>query len=166
MKRLILVRHAKSDWSEAGLPDRDRKLNARGRDAADRIGRWLAADKLVPDQVLCSSAARCRETWSRISAALSGASEASFEDRLYLAEEAEMLDILHGASGDCLMILGHNPGIGAFARDLRQDPPPLHDAFHKYPTGAVTVLDFNIDKWKDAELGGGRLNVYRTPGDL
>ena len=61
MKRLILVRHAKSDWS-LGMADHDRPLNVRGRASAAAIGRWLREKNLRPDQVLCSTATRTRET--------------------------------------------------------------------------------------------------------
>ena len=64
------------------------------------------------------------------------------------------------------MMLGHMPGIGEFARDLRRDPPPAHEAFRKYPTGAVTVLDFKVESWADVQMGTGKFEAYTAPRAL
>jgi phosphohistidine phosphatase len=166
MKRLILVRHAKSSWSNSDISDKDRPLNDRGRDAATKVGAWLAAEGLQPDQVISSSAKRCRETWDGISPALADVADVQFEDFLYLASEQEMLSVLTTASGDCVLMLGHMPGLGDFARELRRDPPPMHEMFGKYPTGAVTVLDFRIDDWADVQAATGVFHSYVTPREL
>ncbi|MBZ0130269.1 MAG: histidine phosphatase family protein [Rhodobacteraceae bacterium] len=166
MKRLILVRHAKSSWSESSLPDKDRPLNDRGHEAAPKIGRWLASKGYQPDEVISSAALRCRETWAGILGQLNPVSNVRFEDYLYLATDAEMLDTLRTASGDTVLMIGHMPGIGDLARGLRQDPPPKHSLFAKYPTGAATVLDFQIDDWAEAQFGSARFEAYVAPADL
>jgi len=89
-----------------------------------------------------------------------------FEEYLYLAGSAEMLEVLKSATGETVLMLGHMPGVGDLARDLRQDPPPHHDLFRKYPTGAVTVLDFNVNDWDDITPGAGTLLTYATPDDM
>jgi len=166
MKQLILTRHAKSSWDSPDLADKDRPLNARGHEAAQKIGQWLAKQGYCPDQVLCSTAQRCRETWDDIRPALKGSPKAAYVDLLYLASDADMLEVLQTATGDTVMILGHMPGIGSFATDLRRDPPPLHGSFSKYPTAATTVLEFNVEDWGQARLGLGKFVDYVTPRDL
>lgn len=166
MKRLILVRHAKSSWSNSDLSDKERPLNERGLEAAPKVGRWIAEKGLQPNQVLCSTATRCRQTWDAISAELDPVSDVRFEDLLYLASDQEMLDALRAADGDVVLMIGHMPGIGNLANELRQDPPPLHGLFKKYPTGAATVLEFNLDDWAHAQFGNGIYVDYVTPRDL
>jgi phosphohistidine phosphatase len=166
MKRLILVRHAKSSWSESDLPDQDRPLNERGFDAADKVGKWLAAEGYAPGQVLSSTAERCRQTWAGIQPRLRTKPEVQFVDFLYLAGPEEMLQVLGAASAETVLMLGHMPGIGRFARELRRDPPPMHEMFQKYPTGAVTVLDFNAAEWEQVQPATGKFVAYITPREL
>jgi phosphohistidine phosphatase len=166
MKKLMIMRHAKSSWSHQGLIDKDRPLNARGQDAARKIGQWMATANLVPDQVISSTAQRCRQTWQGVASRLSNDIAVRFEDRLYMAGAGEMLKILQSASGDTVLMLGHMPGISAFASGLRRDPPPMHETFQKYPTGAVTVLEFRVDDWQDAQNNLGIFVAYKSPRDL
>ncbi|MCA8867949.1 MAG: histidine phosphatase family protein [Rhodobacteraceae bacterium] len=166
MKRLILVRHAKSSWAKPTLADKMRPLNERGQTAAKRVGVWLAENGYQPDQVLSSTAERCRETWNGLAQSLEKVSNIQFSEFLYLATSQDMLSVLQTATGETVMMLGHMPGLGEFARNLRRDPPPNHPSFQEYPTAAVTVLDFLIDEWEQAEFGNARFVEYITPRDL
>ena len=166
MKRLILIRHAKSSWSSGAADDQSRPLNDRGRAAAAKVGGWLEAQGYAPDTVLSSNATRCAETWEAIAPALAASPEVSFDQALYLAGPQAMLSALQGASGDVVMMLGHMPGIGEFARDLRRDPPPAHEDFQKYPTAGVTVLDFKVENWSEAQMGTGKFVTYIAPRDI
>ncbi|MCF6274047.1 MAG: histidine phosphatase family protein [Rhodobacteraceae bacterium] len=166
MKKLILIRHAKSSWSSGAGSDNSRPLNERGHAASRKIGRWLLAEGLVPDTVLSSDATRCAQTYDGILEALGTGPTPEYNSALYLAGPEMMLATLQTASGDTVMMLGHMPGIGEFARDLRRDPPPAHEAFRKYPTGAVTVLDFKADSWRDIQMGTGKIVAYTTPRAL
>lgn len=166
MKRLILTRHAKSSWAESDLIDRDRPLNARGREAAGRIGKRLAASGDIPGQVLSSPALRCRETWEGMARHLPKVERVDYVERLYLAEPGEMLGVLRGAEAGTVLMLGHMPGIGLLVRSLRRDPPPRHESFEKYPTGATTILEFATEDWADLQPGTGKLVDAFTPRDL
>ena len=166
MKRLILIRHAKSSWSSGAADDQSRPLNDRGRAAAGKVGNWLKSQCYIPDQVLSSNATRCAQTWEGIAPALETSPDVSFQEVLYLAGPQAMLSALHSATGNTVMMLGHMPGIGEFARDLRRDPPPAHEAFRKYPTGAVTVLDFKLESWADVQMGTGKFVAYTAPRAL
>ena len=162
MKRLILMRHAKSDWSGGGQ-DHDRPLNARGRDAAAAMGDWLRAQDLLPDAVLSSSSQRTRETCAGL--ALPEDTAVTFTRDLYLATHDDMLRVLRGASGDTVLMLGHNPGIGICAAELLATPPD-HPEFDRYPTCATLVADFDIDDWSQADWGQANARHFIVPREL
>lgn len=164
-RRLILMRHAKSDWTDEDATDHARVLNARGRAACDAIGAWLAARGHVPDEVLCSDAARTRETWDRIAGHLPGAAAATLRSDLYLAEPGGMLGALQGASGNVVAMVGHNPGIGSLAAGLLAERP-AHDDFGRYPTLATLVAEFDIDDWSDIVPFTGRAVDFTVPRAL
>jgi len=164
--RLILTRHAKSGWDDPLLGDHDRPLNARGRGAAEAIGDWLAREGYLPDQLLCSTARRTRETWERIAARLPGpAAGSTFLPELYLAAPDVLLAALHRAARPSVMILAHNPGCGLAARALAAHPPQSA-AFARYPTAATAVLTFDAAAWGEVDWGQGRLEAFTVPRDL
>jgi phosphohistidine phosphatase len=119
----------------------------------------------MPDAVLVSTATRTRETWAGIAPALSGAPAPALVGRLYLATPAIMLDVLRGASGATVAMVGHNPGIAAFAAALCASPPPDPD-FARYPTGATLVLDVPVDDWAQLRLGTGTVRDFVVPRAL
>ncbi|APZ53342.1 SixA phosphatase family protein [Salipiger abyssi] len=160
MKRLILMRHAKSDWP-SGTVDHQRPLNKRGRRSAEALGDWLRAEKLLPDQALCSSAARTRETL----ALLGVEAPTRYEDRLYHAGPVAMMKCLGEATGDTVIMVGHNPGIAAFAHDIAATRPQ-HPRFADYPTGATTVAEFDISDWSEIAEGTGQIRAFVIPREL
>ena len=163
MRRLILMRHAKSDWSH-GTSDHDRPLNPRGRSAAEALGNWLRAEGLLPDAVLCSTAARTRETCAILNLPESCAVE--HLRQLYLAEPSEIIaNLRQRATGDTVLLVAHNPGIAAAAA-LPLQQTPDQDAFDRYPSGATTVMDFDIDNWADLAPGSGALHTFTVPKQL
>lgn len=161
MKTLLVLRHAKSSWSDAGRGDHARPLNGRGRRGAAAIGAWIAEAGLLPDQVFCSDAARTQETWARSN--LPGSVE--LRPDLYNASAETMLDIVQGAEGDRVLLIAHNPGIAEFCRKIAITPPD-HDRFAQYPTGALTVLTFDTDDWSGIGWKTGTVAGFLTPGDL
>ncbi|MCR9127702.1 MAG: histidine phosphatase family protein [Rhodobacteraceae bacterium] len=147
MPRLILMRHAKSDWA-TGQPDHERPLNRRGRTAATALGQWLRAQGHIPDQAIVSSAQRTFETFEGLDLDL----EPQFTRTLYLAEPQTMMAVLHKATGDCVLMIGHNPGIADLAHSLVRRAP-AHHGFATYPTGATLVIDFAEPGWGDVRQG-------------
>ncbi len=165
MKRLILTRHAKSSWDDPLTPDHDRPLNERGKAAAADLGQWLASRGYVPDQVLCSDAVRTRKTFSGIAPALPGAPELELKPALYHAGPDVMLAVLRHATGDVVMMIGHNPGIAEFASRIVAQSP-RNPEFSRYPTGATLVADFAIEDWKDIGFGMGTVDDFIVPREI
>ena len=163
MKRLILMRHAKSDWSSGATSDHERPLNDRGRRGACVLGDWLRAEGLMPDQVLCSSAERTGETYLRLK--LPQGISVSFTRDLYLATYDGIMKVLRTASGNTVLMLGHNPGISIMAEKILSERVD-HPKFDQYPTGATLVADFDISTWWDADWEKANARHFTVPRDL
>jgi phosphohistidine phosphatase len=174
MLTLLLLRHAKSSWDDPGLADFDRPLAKRGKKAAPEIGAALAAKGLRPDLVLCSSAARTRETLDLVLKALGPpAPEVRYDEELYMATPRALIARLrqhmaNPASPQRVMLVGHNPGFEELARLLvgngnADDRARLAE---KFPTCAVAVIAFDADSWSAVEAGAGRLVHFLTPKHL
>jgi phosphohistidine phosphatase len=115
--------------------------------------------------VLCSDAARTRETWGLISAVMTAAPQATYSRDLYLAPDLMMLEQIRKASGRVVALIGHNPGIAELADGLVSAPPD-HDRFADYPTGATTVMTFDTGRWADLAEGTGQIVDFVVPRDL
>jgi phosphohistidine phosphatase len=165
MKRLILTRHAKSSWDDPATPDHDRPLNDRGRAAAAELGVWLASRGYVPGEVLCSDALRTRKTWSGLAPALPGTPLLHLKPALYHAGPDVMLAVLRHATEDCVMMIGHNPGIAEFAGRLVAHAP-ANPEFARFPTGATLVCDFTTDTWADIAFGEAATVDFIVPREV
>lgn len=161
MKRLVLMRHAKSSWSNPVDGDHARPLNARGQRSAKALGDWLRAESVAIDQALVSTATRTRETFE----ALGLTCDVTYLDRLYHAGAHDMREALGTAIGNTVLMLGHNPGIAWFAHDLVASPPD-HPRFDDYPTCATLVARFDIPQWHDLRPGRGEVEAFVTPREL
>jgi phosphohistidine phosphatase len=165
MRRLILMRHAKSSWSDPAQRDLDRPLNKRGKKSAGLIGVWLKRKGYTPDRALVSSARRAQETWAGV-VAKAGAAPTTYLPELYHAGPEAMLETLQRAGeGDCTLIVGHQPGIGAFGQRLLA-MPAADAGFEKFKTGATAVIDFDVDRWLEVAWGTGRLVDFVVPRAL
>jgi phosphohistidine phosphatase len=164
VRTVYLLRHAKSSWDDPGLPDRDRVLAPRGRKAARRIADYLERERIRPDLVLCSPAARTRETLERIGDAL-GEPEVVFDERLYGATDDELLSCLREASPavSSIMLVGHNPGIADLMALLAERRSGLPDAV---PTGALVTLRFAAESWGELGASTGKLDGFVVPREL
>tara|TARA_R110001592_G_scaffold180320_1_gene422559 strand:- start:2995 stop:3567 length:573 start_codon:yes stop_codon:yes gene_type:complete len=170
VKTLLLLRHAKSDWAEPGRDDIDRPLAPRGRDAAPRIGRYLSAEGLIPDQVLCSTARRAQETWDLVAAELGCEVPVHFNKGLYAVSSAALLAAVRRVPDDCgrLLLIGHNPEIEDLAHRLAGTgkAKALASLAEKYPTGALAEIRFARDSWTQVGEGTGTLDRFVRPRDL
>lgn len=163
--KLILTRHAKSSWNDLTLDDHDRPLNERGQSAAQRMGEWIAGRRHLPAQVIASDAARAAETASLMIDAMGGAPELTLDDGLYHASADALLARINGAPKGDLMVVGHNPGMGDFARMI-VDAPPAHDRFGVYPTTATLIAEVPVDDWSELKFGGARVIQFIVPREL
>lgn len=161
-RTLILTRHAKSSWDEPTLSDHDRPLNKRGRCSAPAVSGWLLRNGWLPNEVLSSTALRTRETWDRMGLQ---ADLIQFERALYLAGPDLMMRTLSQASGQTVLMLGHNPGIAEFARQLVRQAPD-HGRFDDYPTCATTVIQFEINSWAALRWHSGDVLGFVIPREL
>ncbi len=163
--RLLLLRHAKSSWDDPELDDHDRPLAKRGRRAAEQVGSHLQQTDLVPDVVLCSTATRTRQTLELLGIP---DAEIRFEDRLYGADEDELLDLVAALPADAgtVLVIGHNPGMQELALRLAltESGPDADHLRERFPTGALAEFEFD-GGWTDVARGGGRLRSYVTPRD-
>ena len=168
MRRLILLRHAKSD-RPAGVPDRERPLNGRGRRAAPAVGAHLAGEGLAPDLALVSPARRTQETWEAVAAVLGGP-QARTVPEIYEAPWKDILAAVRAAPDEAatLMVVGHNPGVGDLAGALAGEGPRklLSRLASEFPTAAYAVIDFDAETWAALEPGRGRLDRFVRPRDI
>jgi phosphohistidine phosphatase len=160
MKRLTILRHAKSSWDDPSLSDFDRPLNGRGRRSAPEMGRRLKARNERPDLVLSSSARRAITTARMACRELGFPESRIIEDKaLYLAPADQILRIVRSLEtlADHVMIVGHNPGLTDFANllsDARID---------NLVTASLFVTDFDIEDWSQLTPGAGRFVYYDFP---
>ncbi|WP_410562150.1 SixA phosphatase family protein [Amycolatopsis sp. cmx-4-61] len=161
---LIVVRHAKSDWSD-DLPDHERPLAPRGLRDAPRLGRWLAEEGHVPERVVCSTARRTRETWARVSGELPSPPLVEYDDDLYGADVPELLTAARRTPSGVttLALVAHEPGVSDVTLHLAGLGEETRQVQTKFPTGAAAVLA-TTDPW-DA-LRSARLIAFFRPRDF
>ncbi len=160
MKRITLLRHAKSSWDEPGLSDFDRPLNPRGRRNAPEMGRRLKARDQVPDLLISSPALRAVTT-ARMVAREMGFPEGRIieEPSLYHAGEGRIMAIVNSLESLAghLMLVGHNPGFSDFANCLSEA------RIDNLPTAAIFCVDFDVDDWSEIIPGEGRFVYFDYP---
>ncbi len=170
MKKLILLRHAKSSWDDPGLDDHDRVLNRRGKAAVPVIGGWLSSRRHIPDLVLCSSAVRTRQTIDGLRKAIAGIPAPIIEADLYHASPERMLERLRALPRTCstVMLVGHQPGIGSLTRQLADgtETRRCRRAFEHFPTAAAAVLELTADDWRNLHYGSARFTDFAKPKEL
>ncbi len=167
MKRLILLRHAKSDWTDPFLPDHERSLNKRGRSTASKLGDYFNTKQLKPDLVFCSSATRTRETLKRLEKNSDLSFNTSHTEALYGGNVDSVLSLLQGISShhNTVMIVGHNPCIqdAALAFSHNHESVFAQQINEKVPTGSLITLDFSISAFAHVSLNIGEITNFIRP---
>lgn len=175
MKTVYLLRHAKSSWGVPDQPDHERPLTKRGRKAAKAMGRYLCGLPSRPTLVVASTARRVSETLELLLHEIPEEIEVIRDKNLYLASPESLLSRLRSTSEkiDSLLIIGHNPGIHAFALQLSGEAldEAAQDARErlkeKYPTAALAMIRFpDAQFWREVGTGKGSLVSFTTPRDL
>jgi phosphohistidine phosphatase len=171
MRRLMLLRHAKTETDAPSGRDHDRRLDARGHSDATEMGHWIARNPPFADLVLVSSAMRTRQTWDLAWKEMKDRvppPEVEILDELYGAEPTQLLQIVRMASaGDPkrLMLIGHNPGMHEIAMMLAGsgDKAGRKALEENLPTSGLAILDFDIDDWTDVAFRRGKLALFISP---
>lgn len=166
-RRLVLLRHAKSDWP-TGVPDRQRPLGERGNAEAPQAGRWLAAAGIAPDLALVSSARRARQTWRLVSAQLGTQTATRVEDALYGEGVDGMLEVIRDLPDavSTALVVGHNPATEGLALMLEDGSGVAADRDRmagKFPTGGIAVFHVQVPGWSDLGPGTARLQAFAVP---
>ncbi|HEX8495261.1 MAG TPA: histidine phosphatase family protein [Pyrinomonadaceae bacterium] len=161
MKTLFLLRHAKSSWKDASLPDFERPLNKRGRQAAPLIGKFMRKQKVRPNLILCSPAERARQTIALVGEAANFKAELRYDERIYEANIARLLSVISQIDEDAgrVLIVGHNPGLEELLEFLTGEVRHM-------PTAALAHITLNIERWADASEQSGELAQLVRPKEL
>jgi len=166
MRRLMLLRHAKTERAEGGQRDRDRKLTKRGRDDAAVIGAYMARHGFIPDLALVSPAKRAQETWALLAPAFAKAPRLVNDERIYNAATDALFKIIGETRGaHSLLVVGHNPGLHDTAVQLiaSGDVEARERVAEKLPTSGLVVIDLAFDDWSKLHRHAGRLERFVTP---
>jgi len=170
VKRLTVLRHAKSSWGDTKLDDFDRPLNDRGRQAARRMGREIKRRTMRFDLVLASTAARVRETLDCVQEKYDFDAPIRFEPLIYMAAADTLLSIVRDIPDEVssAMLVGHNPGLEQLLLELtRDDKEGLRAGVReKYPTGALAAVELPAKKWADVEENSGEVKNLILPREL
>jgi phosphohistidine phosphatase len=168
MKTLYLLRHAKSSWDDIDVPDFQRPLADRGREAAPRMAEYMKSEGLMPDAVLCSGAKRAVETWE-LMAPVMGEPRVHVDDNLYMAAPDAIIAWLKRLQPEIgsVLLIGHNPGFEEVAARLAPDgkKKAMKRMRRKYPTGALAMIRFDVENWTDVGDGAGYLERFIRPRD-
>jgi phosphohistidine phosphatase len=167
LKTLGLLRHAKAELDDPGARDFDRGLSEPGKSGAALVGRAIADHGLRWDSIVASPAERVRRTLE--ASGLPG--EPRFDERVYLADAATLLEVLRAVPGDpaSVLVVGHNPGLHELLFrlvDPDDESPLVAQAYDKFPTAAFALLELAIDDWASLSAGCGKLIRFIRPRDL
>ena len=170
MRRLLLLRHAKSERLAFGTDDHERKLNSRGRNDAPKVGAYMVRHALIPDRAIVSTAARTRETWDLVAAAFTRRPPQVYDERLYEAQPQAILEVIRECrrAAPTLLIVGHNPGLQELATQLIASGvvEARQRLKEKFPTAGLAVIDFALDDWARLHPSAGRLDHFVSPRSL
>lgn len=166
MRRLMLLRHAKTERAEPGESDRDRKLMKRGREDAPVLGAYMAHHGLVPDLALVSPAARAQETWMLLATVFAKTPRMQIDDRIYNSSPRNLLQVIaEPRKARRLLVVGHNPSLHEFALQLiaAGNIEAREQLREKLPTSGLVVMDLPIDDWALVHPHAARLERFVTP---
>lgn len=167
MKRLHLLRHAKSSWSDPALADYDRPLSGRGRRAAAALEAHSRSAGVRPQIVLCSPSLRTRQTLALVLPAFDEP-DVLFEEGLYHASVERLRRTVATLPDGCheAMLVGHNPALAELVADLALPGPEAARVAEKLPTGALVTLVAPVERWDELAAGDARIVAFLTPRDL
>lgn len=158
MRKLLLLRHAKSGWKKRAVPDHDRPLKKRGKRDAPRMGRLLKERGLLPDLILSSTATRAQETAELVAESCGYEGDIQLKEALYFSGSGIYARVLRKTPDEyqTVLMVGHNPVLEDFVQALT-------GRYERLPTAALVSIEFDIDRWQDLEPGmeGKLVDVWR-----
>jgi phosphohistidine phosphatase len=171
MRRLMLLRHAKTEHDAPSGRDQDRRLDHRGHRDAAEIGGWIGRHPPFPDLALVSHAVRAHQTWEVVWEAMKDLVPEPVVElmpELYGADAAELLQIIRDASEadpQRLLLVGHNPGMHELALALTGsgDTAGRKALADNLPTTGLAIFDFDFDDWADVAFRRGKLVLFVSP---
>lgn len=171
MKRLTLLRHAKSDWDDPVERDFDRPLNRRGEKAALLVGQFARNRKMKFDRLVASPATRVVQTLDTFLDGYGNPLEPHWDRRIYLASVATLMDVIRDLpdTANNVIMAGHNPGLEELILELVPDDgasPLREDVEVKFPTASLAVMDLAIDHWAEVRQDTATLVSFTRPRDL
>lgn len=167
MKRLQLLRHAKSSWELAGQLDYERGLTDRGRDDCALIAEFIREHGIEPDLIICSGARRTRATLEGVAPGLPKDARVEFTDDLYRASLEKFLAVLQDIDPEArsVMVIGHNPSIHDVGVEISAESDELVRMAAKFPTCALAEFEFH-GKWSKLSTDDAELKRFTTAKQL
>lgn len=169
MLRLYIMRHAKSSWAIPGARDFDRELNEKGLEDLNKLSKHIKKHNISPDLVLCSSATRTRQTLEAVLEAFEKTPEITYTEKLYSSGLSEYIEIINSVKdASSIMIIGHNPMCGTLATSLpgSGEEDQMEKIAYKYPTAALSTIDFDTENWSEITKGSGILQKSVFPSEI
>lgn len=161
MKTLFILRHAKSSWDNADLSDFERPLNERGLKAAPLMGGVMKEKQFLPELILSSPARRAEQTARLVKEAACLTGEIKFDERIYEASPARLLEVIaeQNENTNSILLVGHNPGLEGLLRTLTGEFQPM-------PTAALAVIDLQTEKWSEINSSASNLRILIRPKEV
>ncbi len=164
MKKLIVIRHAKSSWDDPSLDDFDRPLNKRGEKDAPRMGKLLREMKITPDYLITSPAVRAMETCKQIAKKIDfPLNKIILNQKLYHANLETILQVVQeipdrkNDAEEIALLFGHNPGLTEFVNAIS------NEAIVNIPTCGIAIISLSNDRWRNLKFGSGKLEWFHYP---
>jgi phosphohistidine phosphatase len=161
MKKLMLLRHAKSSWGNPGLRDFDRPLNGRGERAAPFMGEVMRRHGLDPEVIISSPATRAKRTAQLVADAALWKTIIQYDERIYEATAGQLLELASElpAEVNSALLIGHNPGMENLLYHLTGEDRHL-------ATATLAVLHFDTDDWTQIGTSAAHLELFLKPKEL
>ena len=159
MKKLYLIRHAKSSWKNLNLDDFDRPLSKRGKGDAPFMGKLLKKKNALPDLILSSPAKRAKATAKMIAKEIGyGIEQIEFNSNIYGVYDTQLSAILNSVENknDTVFFIGHNPGFNALASYFL-------DFKDNIPTCGIVEIDFDTNSWQEISPDNAKLISFEYP---
>lgn len=158
MKKIYIIRHAKSSWSDLSLDDFDRPLNKRGIRDAPFMGEQLKNKAVNPDLILSSPALRAKTTAKTIAKKIGYKKEIFYDENIYEASFYDLLEILKSQDNtkSILFLFGHNPGLNMLTGELI-------DFYENIPTCGIVEIEFSCEKWKEISSKNSKMISFDYP---